>query len=183
MPRDYYQQLADTVYKGYVVVDERNKDREEAYFLQMIMRDVQGLKFIMKSDYWNGKDIDIFGMSQGGFQCIAVTALMNKHVTSAIAEVPWMGDIGGIEIGRMAGPGPLREPALDYFCSTNFARRIKCPIEIETGTGDYVVPVCFVSITYNQLRCPKRFKITQNRDHGTKPQDLSVSIRSVDFFD
>ena len=182
MPREYYQKLSDEVYKGYGIVDERNNDREKAYFLQMIMRDVQAMKYIMKSEYWNGKDIDVFGMSQGGFQCVAVSALMNQYVTSAIAEVPWMCDIGGIEIGRMAGPGPLRTEALDYFCSTNFARRIKCPIDIETGTGDYVCPVCFVSVMYNQLKSPRRFKIVQNRDHGTKPEDLSVSERSVDFY-
>ena len=182
MPREYYDDLLNNVYKKYGLEDERNNDREKAYFLQMIMRDVQAVKFIMKSDYWNGKDIDVFGMSQGGFQCIAVTSLMCDYVTSAIAEVPWMCDIGGIEFGRMAGPGPKYEQALDYFNSTNFARRIKCPIDIETGTGDYVCPVCFVSVMYNQLKCPRRFRIVQNRDHGTKPKDISVSERSVDFY-
>ncbi len=182
MPREYYDDLLNNVYKKYGLEDERNNDREKAYFLQMIMRDVQAVKFIMKSDYWNGKDIDVFGMSQGGFQCIAVTSLMRDYVTSAIAEVPWMCDIGGIEFGRMAGPGPKYEQALDYFNSTNFARRIKCPIDIETGTGDYVCPVCFVSVMYNQLKCPRRFRIVQNRDHGTKPKDISVSERSVDFY-
>ena len=105
----------NNVYKKYGLEDERNNNRERAYFLQMIMRDVQAVKFIMKSDYWNGKYIDVFGMSQGGFQCIAVTSLMRDYVTSAIAEVPWMCDIGGIEFGRMAGPGPKYEQALDYF--------------------------------------------------------------------
>ncbi|MBQ2880750.1 MAG: acetylxylan esterase [Clostridia bacterium] len=182
MPREYYDDLLNNVYKKYGLEDERNNDREKAYFLQMIMRDVQAVKFIMKSDYWNGKDIDVFGMSQGGFQCIAVTSLMCDYVTSAIAEVPWMCDIGGIEFGRMAGPGPKYEQALDYFNSTNFARRIKCPIDIETVTGEYVSPVCFVSVMYNQLKCPRRFRIVQNRDHGTKPKDISVSERSVDFY-
>lgn len=182
MPREYYQKLADTVYKGYGVHDERNNDREKAYFLQMIMRDVQAVRFMMNSEYWNGTDLEVMGGSQGGFQSIAVTSLMNKYVTSSVANIPWMCDIGGIEIGRMAGPGPLRTPALDYFCSTNFARRIKCPISIDTGTGDYVCPICFVSVMYNQLKCPRRIRVVQNRDHGIFPADISISERSVDFY-
>ena len=64
--------------------DERNLDRETVYFKNMILRDLQAARFLMKyfgsdegGNLWDGKTIGTRGGSQGAFQATAVGALLH----------------------------------------------------------------------------------------------------------
>ncbi|MBO7309961.1 MAG: hypothetical protein J6U86_01040, partial [Clostridia bacterium] len=102
----YYKNLAEGALENYGFT---NTDRDKVYFKNMILRDLQAVRFIKayagttgvsieggantSLGKWNGK-LRTYGQSQGGFQGIAVAAL-DKDVTDGYWISPWLCDIGG----------------------------------------------------------------------------------------
>lgn len=105
-PSWYYTQQAYGKLKDYGFKAEYNATRETVYFREMILRDVQGVRFMKRyfgadgpdvrfKGLWSDKKIlTLSGGSQGGFQCAAVAAL-EPGVTQAMLYIPWLCDIGG----------------------------------------------------------------------------------------
>ena len=165
-----------------------NEDPEDVYFKGMILRDIQALRFMKQyfgengpdqrfSGLWNGS-IGIIGGSQGGFQAIAVSALESDHITNVEAYCPWLCDIGGYGVdGRQKSTFmPAYTPALEYFDTVNFAKRIQsgCVVKVGTvGLGDYVANPAGNTVLYNSIPddVVKEIEYVQNRTHGVLPVD------------
>ena len=145
-----------------------NESKETSYFLGMLQRDIQAIRFAENrfADLWNGVDIEVSGGSMGGFQSIAVAGLYDK-VTKLNAGIPWMCDIGGnSQADRLSGWRPSYNEANSYYDSCYFAARVKCDTNISAGLGDYICPPSGITSLYNALTCNKTIDFKQNRGHG-----------------
>lgn len=173
---DYYNKLRNGELRNYGLspVDAP----EKSYFRDMILRAVRALEYAKSLPEWDGRNLSVSGGSQGGFQALAVAALRPEDVTGCNVNVPWMGNQGGSQAGRMNGFYPAFTPAMRYYDSVHFARRIKCPLRIEMGLGDTVCPPSAVTAIYNAAAAPKRMRMTQGRTHISTPSNAPAAIRS-----
>ena len=146
-----------------------NDKRETCYFYEMILRDMQAVRYGMTSEYWNGEDIEISGGSMGGFRSMAMAALLGDKATKLTLIYPWLCDLSGRNNGRMSGWMPTWTEALDYFDTINFARHVTCPTTIDAGLGDYTVPPSGNMAMYNVMTCEKSITYVQNRTHSYYP--------------
>ena len=100
-PNSYYENLKESLGQfGFSAADYA--DPSTSYFRNMILRDVQALRYAKSLPEWNGKDIELSGGSMGGFQATAVTAL-EPGVTKLSVHIVWMCDVSGRSIGRLEG--------------------------------------------------------------------------------
>ena len=181
-PSWYYVNLNGGKLKDYGFKSDYNATRETVYFREMLLRDVQGVRFLKKyfgadgpderfKGLWSEKKgLILSGGSQGGFQAAAVTAL-EPGATQLMLYIPWMCDVGGCGTdGRQKGTFmPAYTEALEYYDTVNFAKRITCPVFIESaGLGDYVATPAGIASFYNNLTaCPqKRIVFKQNFTHA-----------------
>ncbi len=179
----YEAELKDYGFSG-------NESPDTSYFRGMILRDVQAVRFCMKYfgtegvndatgnkvdglNLWDGKNVNVSGGSQGGFQAIAVTALVPK-VNSAYYEVPWMCDVASSTSPYAPMQSVFRPEyvsGLAYFDSVSFAKRIKREnvnfVILRAGLGDYVCPPSGIMALYDALDCVVNFRFTQGKTHGT----------------
>ncbi len=174
---------------------ELNADPDNSYFKYMLLRDVQAVRF-MKTFFgaeggvssftatdgtsvntgawkglWNGKDIEVAGGSQGGFQSIAVAAL-DKDVTSVnAANVPWFSDVAGDTVPTKIASTfrPKFAEGLLYYDTSFFARRIKdTDVIITAGAGDPLCTMNAVQCIYNNLNSKTAsIKFSQGQTHGS----------------
>ena len=157
--------LSDGEHYGYGFDDRQNENPHDCYFKYMILRDLRAVEYAMTLPEWDGRNLTIAGGSQGAFQAAAVTAL-TPEATRCELEVPWFCELGGITAGRIRGWRPNWKKGLGYYDTVNFARRIKCPVQIEAGLSDWVCPPSGVWCLYNVLPGSKRMKMFQGRNHG-----------------
>ena len=153
-------------------------DPNKSYFKYMLLRNLQALRFAKEFEgLWNGKDLYTYGISQGGYQALAIAGL-DPDVTNVEALVPWMCDIGGYTGGKR-NQAIHYEYGMNYFDTVNLGKRIKCKVRIEAGLGDTVCPPVGVMSMYNALTCEKELTIDQGRTHSTKsPQGLIFKFTS-----
>lgn len=178
----YYTQLDSATLRRYGFKEDLNATRETVYFREMLLRDVQGVRFLKKyfgadgpderfKGLWSEKkELILSGGSQGGFQAAAVSAL-EPGVTQLMLYIPWFCDVGGCGTdGRQKSTFmPEYTEALEYYDNVNFAKRITCPVYIESaGLGDYVATPAGIASFYNNLTaCPKkRISFKQNFTHA-----------------
>ena len=192
MPPEYYRDQPQLAGYGFL----NNDDPGKVYFKEMLLRDVQALRF-MKSYFgeqgtdkrlaglWNG-EIDIVGGSQGGFQAVAVAVLESEGVKKLGAYCPWLCDIGGYGVnGRQRSNFmPEYTPALEYFDTVNFAKRIRSDCRVTVGTvglGDYTANPAGNTALYNSIpqAVSKEIVYIQNRTHAILPvEELSYKIHN-----
>lgn len=177
----YYRKLVRGELRSYGFRKEDNLKPETCYFNNMILRDLRALEYARTLPEWNGKDIRIFGGSQGAFQAIAVAGL-SKGITSCDIRIPWFCDLGGVKIGRIRGWRPDYAPGLDYFDTVNFAKRVKCSVNITAaGLSDWVCPPSGVWVLYNNLRGPAKMITEQGHDHRLYPGYNSRSVAKTTY--
>ncbi len=169
-----------------------NADPNTTYFKYMIMRDVQAARFLMKyfasdapeatnsqnvdtsswAGKWNGTDVKTNGASQGGYQAIAVAALV-PEVNEIAANVPWFGDQGAesSDSTRYKPTSPRGFgycEGLRYVDTANFASTVDrdCVATIKAGLIDSLVPPSTIMSIYDNLNCETTLTFQQNRGHS-----------------
>lgn len=169
MGADYYSNLYENSLKGYAVNNVPD-DPGEAYYSYMVMRDLQALRWVKSyfgsrgEDLWDGERLEVSGMSEGGFQAL-FTAALDKDVSYCTADVPAICDKQGINIGRKSSYGSTL-PAMLYYDTCFFARRIECPTKIMVGLGDMTCVPSGITAMYNELNCEKEIVYVQNMGHA-----------------
>lgn len=164
----YYTEVASTVLYAYGYSTSENADRDTVYFKNMILRDLQALRYAKTLEEWNGDDIVLNGGGQGAYQALAVASLDND-VDHVYASCPWLCDIGGELLGRLDGDRPDYTDALGYYDAINFAKRIKCETRIEAGLGDYISPPSGVASLYNAMNAPVTLEFIQGMTQSYTP--------------
>ncbi len=158
-------------------VDDKDT-RENCYFLGMIMRDIQALRYVQDkfSNLWDGKTIDVAGASMGGYQALAVGAVYSK-VTSLSLSWPWMCDLGGGPAGRNDGWAPSWSSAGQYFDACYFAPYVKGTVRsLTVGLGDYISPPSGIIAMYNALSVQKQATFIQDGRHVSEVDTSSGSF-------
>ena len=148
-----------------------NDPAENSYFRNMILRDLQGVRYLMKeyADLWNGVDLEIQGGSMGAFQATAVASLLGNKATKLSIQIPWMCDAGAETKGRLGGWRPSYSEGLGYYDTVNFAKRVKAPVNITAGLGDYICPPSGITVLYKAINAEKTLTFVQNKTHGYTP--------------
>ncbi len=201
-PQSFYDDLRKNYY--YTTHDKfrqtryalwNRHDRELYYFKGMYMRLMRALEYVKSLPEWDGKQLIVSGGSQGGAQVIAACGL-DHDITFARAGVPAMCDHSGCLGDRRSGwPGlytreenkenPAYAKCASYYDGAYFARRIKCPIWINTGFIDNVCPPTSVFAAYNSIPATteKHIETSPEGGHSTSApkcgKALDSYVRSV----
>ncbi len=161
---EYYAKLQQNELKGFCF--RHNDDLRKNDFYKMLIRDLRALQYVKTLPEWNGGKLTVSGGSMGGFQAIGMAAL-DHDVTGCHAEVTWMCDLSGAaKHNRMGGWRPGSTEVLRFFDSVNLATRVKCPVSMRIGLGDYVCPPSGEMVLFHRLKVPKALSAMQNRGHG-----------------
>ena len=192
-PKEFYRNLRKNFY--YRSLDGKrdgryahwnNDNRDKYYFRGMYMRVMRALEYAKSLPEWDGKTLIVSGASQGGAQAIAACGL-DQDVTVARAGVPAMCDHSGVLAAPSRNSGwPRHYNAVDgkpdnpavaecvaYFDGCHFAKRIKCPIYINTGLIDNVCPPTSVYAMYNCIPATteKHMTVAPDKGHAGVPYD------------
>ncbi len=170
---NYYRQLSNTSLYSYGFSNTENADRDTVYFKNMILRDLQALRYLKTLKEWNGENISLNGGSQGAFQSIAVAAL-DPDVNYLFAAYTWLCDIGAATQGRIPGWQPDYTDALLYYDAVSFAKRIKCQSRIDAGLGDYTSPPSGITALVNSMSAPVTLNMTQGMTHRYTPPETET---------
>jgi cephalosporin-C deacetylase-like acetyl esterase len=163
--------------KIYAFDPRQNSNPETAYFNGMALRVMRSLQFLKSLPQWNGKDLTVTGLSQGGLQTVWAAGL-DTDVSVATPSIIWCCDIAGPTNGRLGGWRPAYVPALNYYDAVFHAKRIKCPVIISrAGLGDYVCPPSGLAILYNNIKSPKKIMWFQGSTHNFVPPDSKIYIK------
>ena len=194
-PKSFYDNLRKTYY--YTTHDEFRKtryalwnkhDRDKYYFKGMYMRVMRALEYVKSLPEWDGKHLIVTGGSQGGAQVLAACGL-DKDITFARAGVPAQCDHSGCLAGRHSGwpalykaseykTHPEYAKCASYFDGAYFAKRIKCPIYINTGFMDTVCPPSSVFAAYNSIPAgvEKHMQTSPTGGHSTPHTDAQKAL-------
>jgi len=153
-----------------------NTSRETSYFLNMYLRDVRAIDYIVSRPDWDGKTIAITGTSMGGQQSLAVAGL-SKRVTAVLVCEPAGADSNGALHGRKAGYPFWPSDNLQamrtglYFDTVNFAPRIQAPVLAAMGFIDTVAPPTGIWIALNQVPGARESVPLVDADHNNITPD------------
>lgn len=175
-PKEYYETLGKGELKSYAFNTKENENPETAYFNGMVLRVLRSLEYMKTRPEWDGKRLAVGGGSQGGLQS-AWAAGLDSDVTECNMAKPWCCDLGGVTVGRIKGWRPDWVPALGYYDVVNHAKRIKCPVTIRAGLGDYVCPPSGITALYNAIKTPKKITYVQGATHGFDPKETQTFTR------
>lgn len=182
----FYANVRDNILKGYGYGEEENKNPNTTYWVKMMLRDLQALRFFKDHELVNKKDYYFVGSSQGGMQACNIAAHFDKS-TAVILNVPWLSDIYGHEIcGRRENKMP-KGVGITYFDTAVAAQYLKCPAYIIAGLGDATCNSSTEMALFNSINSPKYIEFYQNKIHSfTIPWDRSVyalgDLRLADKF-
>ena len=188
--------------KGFALNSSDYEDPTTAYFVRMLQRNIQVLRFLSNPEYtkgtpfeavtksYNGK-ISFAGGSMGGFQSVATAALVALtadlgvdvgEVTRIDLRCPWMCDPIAMAGGssRIAGIGTKVGGAhenLKYFDTVHFGTMVECEVFLVGGFADTTCPSTGIVALYNALNCKTTFRMVQNKDHSGKDPATMIEYK------
>ncbi len=144
-----------------------HKSREDYFFYASILGINRAVNWLAARPGCDLSAFDYAGTSQGGGFGLMLTAL-NRHITRSCIFVPAITDLLSSKVeGRLSGwpqiienQAPENRGAAEkwapYFCGSNFARQIRCPIRFVVGFCDMACAPHAVYSAYNV--CPSSDK-------------------------
>ncbi|HLX61891.1 MAG TPA: acetylxylan esterase [Planctomycetota bacterium] len=188
-PDAFYKELADGKLKDYRSFGRDS--RETCYFVNMFLREIRALDYLCSLPEWDGRNVIVYGGSQGGFQAFAAAGL-DERVTFFAAGVPAGCDHSGNVVGRIAGwpklvpigpdgkPDPKVLEAARYVDNVNFATRTKAKgCIVTTGFIDTTCPPSSVYTAYNALTIPKQIHTDPLAGHTSTPGAAAAMQKAV----
>lgn len=167
----YYDSFSTSRLYSYGFSRRENANPDTVYFKNMILRDLQALRYLKGLEEWDGENIEVNGGGQGAYQALAVAAF-DKSVSYVYAAYPWLCDLAGYVGGRIKGWYPDYSEALAYYDAVSFAERVECELEIVAGLGDYVSPPSGVAALANNLNIPANIIFYQGVTHKYIPKNV-----------
>ena len=152
--------------ENYGYNEQENASNKTTYWRNMMLRDLIGLKYLKSLPEWDGQNLSVTGGSQGAFQSV-VMASVDKDVTFLDILVPWFCNLRAEEFGFVKGSRPNFAEGLRYFDTVAHATRVKCPVKMRIGLGDYICPPSGTTTLYNTFTCEKFMEAVQTLGHGT----------------
>lgn len=175
---EYYKTYSSRISSNgytYALDPKQNSNRETCYVRGMILRLIRALQYAKSLPEWDGKNLEVYGNSQGGAFAIW-GAGCGEGVTRVKSTVTGFCDHGKELVGRLQGPWPRIKyvEALGYFDTVNFAKRVPatCRVDIpRAGLGDYTCEPSGLAILWNSLKCPKTMTWIQGSEHSYVPPE------------
>lgn len=182
---------------GYGLAAEEHIVPETSYFLGMVLRDIQALRFLktyFSADggkpfdgapteewrgLWNEENIYMAGGSQGAFQALAMTALVPDRIKACHVRYPWLSNVASVtdETRIISTFLPKFADGIRYFDSASFAERINVPLTIVTGMADTLCLPASMYMVYNAAKGPAKITFIQAMPHGTGGNDPTDTER------
>ena len=135
--------------------DAENARPETCYFRGMVQRGLAAMRFARSLPMWDGTSVTLAGRGQGAFLAVACAAV-DGGATFCRLSAPWL-----CGLGLDASWQPSFQPALRYFDAANFARRVRCPAQIEADLLDTAHSPAGAARLYSALAGPKRLVFRQ----------------------
>lgn len=151
--------------KGYGHSLAENASNMTTYWRGMMLRDLIGIKYVKSLPCWDGENLTIQGSSQGAFQS-TVMASVDTDVSFLNIQVPWFCNLRAEQYGFMEGGRPAFADGLRYFDTVAHAMRVKCPVKMMIGLGDYTCPPSTTLTLYNHFTSSKTLDAVQGLGHS-----------------
>ena len=139
-------------------VIENRSSLKKSYVKYMFLRTVRALDFVKSLPQWDGKNLIVFGRSQGGSQSLAAAALC-KEVSLCVSNVPALGDHAGKTVKRQPGwpvlngrAGERIRKVSDYVDVVNLASLVNAPTYLSAGLMDLICPAASIALMKNQMK-------------------------------
>ena len=163
LPNGRPQKFYDDLFAG-ELKDYRSRfldDHEKNYFVGIYIRIMRALDYVKSLPEWDGRNLIVFGGSQGGAQALAAAGL-DQQVSLCVANVPSQCDLGGRVAGRRPGGPMCRNPRLTqsdpavvretaYVDNVFLAKNVKCPVYTSAGLIDQTCIATSIFAFYNAL--------------------------------
>lgn len=158
-PDEYYKQF----YKPWPM--------PPTHFRDMAYRGMLMFRYLKSLPEWNGKDLRAAGSSGGAMQTFWM-GMIEPSISCIEATSPALADVFGFKYGRDTCGLGARVEEINYYDIINAAKRVKCPVVMNAGIGDYTCPPAGLAMVYNNLRCKKQITWSQGCTHGWWPQGM-----------
>jgi len=185
LPGETYRALDSGILSGYQF--SNLDDRERYYYRRVHLGCVRANDFLTSLPKWDGKNLLVYGGSQGGMLAIA-TAALDSRVTALAAFYPAYCDVTGYLHGRAGGwPHMFRDRAAGhttpekiattaYYDTVNFAKRVKVPGFYLWGYNDRTCPPTSMFAAYNVITAPKHLVLALEMGHiGLPPEQAELA--------
>ena len=136
--------------------DAENANPETCYFRGMVLRALASIRFARTLPMWDGEHTTLAGRGQGAFLSVACAALLDDGATFCRLSAPWL-----CGLGLDTSWQPAFQPALRYFDTVNFARRVRCPAEIDADLLDTAHAPAGAARLFSALAGPRRLVLRQ----------------------
>ena len=184
LPIDYYHALNQGAISKYAYTNMDNKDRY--YYKRVYMGCVRAIDFIFTLPKFDGKNIGLYGRSQGGALSIVTTAL-DSRVKALVSIYPALCDTTGYLNGRVGGwPHMFKEvdPRLkdiwaetaSYYDVVNFAKKLQVPGYYTWGYNDVVCPPTTTFSAYNSISAEKQLHLYKETGHWMFPEQQTTTF-------
>ena len=165
--------MPDEVYKNlstgglYQYPSTNLDDKDNYYYKRVYLGCVRALDFLTSQTGYDGKNLAVYGGSQGGALAI-VTAALDSRVKYLGAYYPALSDVTGYLKNR-AGEWPHlftkeklavnnkkeKLETVKYYDVVNFAKQLTVPGYYSWGFNDEVCPPTSMYAAYNSIAAPK----------------------------
>ena len=160
--------------------------REEYFFRPVLAGAVRAVRWLRARPEVDPTRFTYTGTSQGGCCGLALMALAPEVFASGRVNVPGLTDVQGWLKGRDGGwphcdhewfPADVKGRdarvcrVMPYFDGCNFAARVKCPVTVVAGLGDWVCPPACVAAAFNRMTAPgAELVLAYGGSHWTAPR-------------
>lgn len=143
-----------------------SSSREKFHFYSILPGFCRALDYVCARGDWDGRHLVIEGSSQGGFLSLAISSLYADRVTSVMAGVP------SCDFKRPCQARTWETGAgWAYYDAVNFARFIRCPVQMSVAFIDSPCQPGSVFGAYNSIPgTNKKIRIEPTDGHGTTPE-------------
>jgi cephalosporin-C deacetylase-like acetyl esterase len=152
----------------------------------MFLRTFRALEFLKAQPEWDGKNLVVYGSSQGGAQALAAAGL-DKDVSFLFAGVPAMCDHGGVVCGWPRLVPKDKEGHYDrqilnaskYVDCVNFAQGTTVPALFTVGFVDNTCRPESVYAAYNSYAGPKKIINEPEMGHAIPARHKKAAKREI----
>lgn len=143
------------------------------YYYRLLYSAMRGITFLTELPFVDSERIAAIGASQGGLECIWLSALDTRLKASisvvAAGDFPLLVERGSFALGHLPKGMRADDPRclllMRYFDPLAYAPMSKVPVLMLVGTSDEFFPLQSYNETFSALRAPKAINILPNTGH------------------
>jgi cephalosporin-C deacetylase-like acetyl esterase len=182
MDTSVYNNLGAGALRGYWTYNMDSRDN--FYYRRVYLGCVRANDFLTSLPQYDGKNLAVYGGSQGGALSI-ITASLDKRVKYLASYYPALCDLTGYLKGRAGGwPHYFDQHNIaaynnntkdkintaGYYDVVNFARNLAVPGIYSWGFNDETCPPTSTFAAYNVIKAPKELFLAVETGHWTFPE-------------